>query len=426
MKPLVDGPAPAWLTAGHRHVWQPYTQHATAPEPVPVVGAEGTSLHLADGRRLIDGVASWWTAVHGHRHPHIVAAVHRQLDVLPHVMFGSVAHEPASTLARRLAAVLPGDLDHVFFAESGSVAVEVALKMAVQWHLNRGERRTRFLGFHHGYHGDTLATMSVCDPDRSMHAHFRGFLPEQLHASLPEDDASEVVFDDLLGRHHAELAAVIVEPLVQGAGGFRMHDAATLQRLRDRCDRYGLLLIFDEIATGFGRTGSLFACDAAGVVPDIITVSKALTGGVLPLSAAVARTRVFEGFRSERADHALMHGPTFMAHPLACAAANASLDLFETEPRLAQAQAIAQWFAEDLAGVSELPGVVDVRVKGAVAVVEVARLADQADLMRAGIDQGVWLRPFGGCIYATPPLVVTRVEVRRIAGAMRTMARMCR
>lgn len=426
MKPLVDGALPRWLHDGHRHVWQPYTQHQTAPLPAPVVGSSGARIQLADGRWLIDGVASWWTAVHGHSHPHLLAAVHAQLDRLPHVMFGSVAHEPASTLARRLAQLLPGDLDHVFFAESGSVSVEVAMKMAVQYHLNRGERRTRFLGFHHGYHGDTLATMSVCDPDRSMHAHFAGFLPEQLHTALPTDTASLAALEQLLEVHHGSLAGMMVEPLVQGAGGFRMHGPQTLQHLRRLCDQYGLLLIFDEIATGFGRTGSMFACEQADVVPDIITLSKALTGGVMPLSCAVARTPVFEAFRSERADHALMHGPTFMANPLACAAANASLDLFETEPRLAQAQALEAWFTDDLDGVEALPGVVEVRVKGAVAVIEVEALANQAELMRIGISQGVWLRPFGGCIYATPPLVLSRDETRRVASVMRAMAKACK
>lgn len=420
MKQLVDGPLPAWLHAGLPHVWQPYTQHSTAPLPAPVVASEGTRLQLADGRWVIDGVASWWTAVHGHRHPHLTAAVARQLETLPHVMFGSVAHEPASTLARRLAGLLPDDLNHVFFAESGSVSVEVALKMAVQYHLNRGERRTRFLAFHNGYHGDTLATMSLCDPQRSMHAHFSGYLPEQLHCALPTDADSTAAFDALLSTHHQELAGVVVEPLVQGAGGFRMHDGATLQRLRERCDQYGLLLIFDEIATGFGRTGSLFACQQAGVTPDIITLSKALTGGVLPLSAAVATTRVFDAFRAPA--HALMHGPTFMAHPLACAAANASLDLFEQEPRLEQARDIETWFGAALREARSIPGVIDVRVKGAVAVLEVAQLGHQADLMRIGIEAGVWLRPFGGCIYATPPLVTPREEIVRISEVMIAMA----
>jgi len=238
MKALTDGPLPQWLHDGHRHVWQPYTQHQTAPLPAPVVASKGTRIQLADGRWLIDGVASWWTAVHGHAHPHLLGAVHRQLDTLPHVMFGSVAHAPASTLARRLAQLLPGDLNHVFFAESGSVSVEVAMKMAVQFHLNRGQRRTRFLGFHHGYHGDTLATMSVCDPDRSMHAHFAGFLPEQLHTALPTDAGSLAALEQLLAEHHTSLAAVMVEPLIQGAGGFRMHTADTLRHLRRLCDQY--------------------------------------------------------------------------------------------------------------------------------------------------------------------------------------------
>src|SRR4029453_11004171 len=329
------GVPPAWYQAGLAHVWLPYAQMKTARPPLPVVRTQGSRIVLADGRELIDGIASWWTACHGYNHPHIRAAVERQLALMPHVMFGGLAHEPALTLARRLVARLPGDLDRVFFSESGSVAVEVAMKMAVQFWLNRGVRtRKRFLAFSGGYHGDTSGAMAICDPAAGMHAPFRGLLPEHHVVDLPQDEESAAAFARVLERHAEELAGIVVEPLVQGAGGMRFHDAAVLRALRAAADRYGLLLIFDEIFTGFGRTETLFACEAAGVVPDIVTLSKALTGGTLPLAATVASRKVFDAFWSDDPRHALMHGPTFMANALACAAANASLDLFEREPRL--------------------------------------------------------------------------------------------
>ena len=293
---------------------------------------------LADGRELIDGIASWWTACHGYNHPHIRAAVERQLALMPHVMFGGLVHEQALTLARRLAALLPGDLDRVFFSESGSVAVEVAMKMAVQYWLNRGVRgRSKFVAFKGGYHGDTTGAMAVSDPDAGMHALFRGLLPEHLVVDLPRTRRSSGAFDALLERHADEIAGIIVEPLVQGAGGMRFHDAAVLRRLRAAADRYDLLLIFDEIFTGFGRTGSdVRLRGRPASCPTSSRCRKALTGGTLPLAATVARRKVFDAFWSDDPKHALMHGPTYMANALACAAANASLDLFEREPRLQQ------------------------------------------------------------------------------------------
>jgi adenosylmethionine-8-amino-7-oxononanoate aminotransferase len=415
----LGGPAPAWQQSAHRHVWQPYTQMQTAPWPAPVVATEGVRIQLADGRWLVDSLGSWWTAVHGYNHPHIREAVSAQLATMPHVMFGGITHEPAARLATRLAALLPGDLDHVFLAESGSVSVEIALKMAVQFHLNHGRRRTRFLSFERGYHGDTLATMSVCDPVNSMHAHFRGWLPEQLVVPLPTTPEARTHLEDTMARHADELAAVVVEPLVQGAGGFRFHDADTLRHLRSACDAHGVLLIFDEIATGFGRTGAMFACEQAGVLPDVITLSKALTGGTLPLSAAVARTTVWQAFQSDDPMHALMHGPTYMANPLGCAAANASLDLFEQEPRLEGARRIARVLAERLAPAKDLPHVADVRTKGAVGVIQVDRLRRVPAMQRQAIDaHGVWLRPFGDCIYTTPPLVTEDADLGAIAAAM--------
>ena len=403
---------PDWYQAGLAHVWLPYAQMKTARPPLAVARTLGSRIVLADGRELIDGIASWWTACHGYNHPHIRAAVERQLADMPHVMFGGLVHEQALTLARRLAALLPGDLDRVFFSDSGSVAVEVAMKMAVQYWLNRGVRgRHKFLTFKGAYHGDTTGAMAVCDPDDGMHALFRGLLPDHVVVELPRDQESAAAFASTLERHADELAGIIVEPLVQGAGGMLFHDPSVLRVLRDAADRYDLLLIFDEIFTGFGRTGSLFACAGADVTPDIITLSKALTGGTLPLAATVARRKVFDAFWSDDPMQALMHGPTFMANALACAAANASLDLFEREPRLEQANDIAAALTRGLAPCRGLPGVKDVRVKGAIGVVELDRI-DDIDALRARfVEEGVFIRPFGTIIYLTPALTVTADEI---------------
>ena len=320
-----------------KHVWLPYTQMQTARQPLAAVSTQGSLIRLADGRELIDGIASWWTACHGYNHPHIQAAMAAQLEKMPHVMFGGLVHEPALKLAERLAAKTPGDLNHVFFVDSGSVAVEVAMKMAVQYWLNKGQHgRSRMVSFRNGYHGDTMACMSVCDPDESMHALFKDYLPKQILAELPVDAASENAFDALLAREKRNIAAVLIEPLVQGAGGMKFHTPETLRRVAESCRRHGVLLIADEIFVGFGRAGTLFACEQAGVTPDILCLGKGLTGGAVSLAATLARPHVYEAFLSDDATRALMHGPTFMANPLACAAANASLDLFESEPRLEQ------------------------------------------------------------------------------------------
>jgi len=338
---------------------------------------------------------------------------------MAHVMFGGLTHEPAIRLAARLIALSPDPLEHVFFADSGSVAVEVAMKMAVQFWLNRGERaRKTFVAFKGGYHGDTTGAMAICDPDAGMHGSFRGFLPEHLVVDLPRDEASSAAFARLIERHADELAGIIVEPLVQGAGGMRFHEPAVLQRLRQAADRYRLLLIFDEIFTGFGRTGPLFACEAAGVTPDIITLSKALTGGTLPLAATVASKKVFDAFWSDDPSHALMHGPTYMANALACAAANASLDLFEQEPRLAQIAAIAAALERGLAPCRDLPGVKNVRVKGAIGVVELDRIDDLEGLRARFVEAGVFVRPFGSIVYLTPAFTIAAEELAALTRAV--------
>lgn len=410
------------MTQGARNVWRPYCQMKTAPAPLAVARTEGARIILEDGRELVDGIASWWTACHGYNHPHIREAVTRQLGLAPHVMFGGLAHEPAYRLASRLAALLPDDLDRVFFAESGSVSVEIAMKMALQFWINRGMTgRTRFLSFTGGYHGDTLATMTICDPEEGMHSLLAGVMPSQIVTPLPLDAASEAALDALLAERGGEIAAMVVEPRVQGAGGMLFHGDEVLRTLRRLCDKHGVLLIFDEIFVGFGRTGDLFACSGSGVTPDIVTLSKALTGGTLPLSAAIARRHVFEAFWSDDAGAALMHGPTYMANPLACAAANASLDLFESGTWKADVARINAALTEGLEPCRAAPGVVDVRTLGAIGVVEFDHPVETGPLCMAFAEHGCWIRPMGKVVYLTPPYVTTDAELAQLTGAVRAV-----
>ena len=415
---------PQWLDDGMPHIWLPYTQMKTVLPPLPAVSTSGCDIHLADGRVLTDGIASWWTACHGYNHPHIRDAVSAQLSRMPHVMFGGLVHEPALTLAARLAKMLPGDLDRVFFTDSGSVAVEVAIKIAIQYWINRGvARRNRLVAFRGGYHGDTLATMAVCDPEEGMHALFSGVLPQHYIVDLPRDDATFAALETLLSESGDGIAAILVEPLVQGAGGMLFHGPEVLRRLRLLADKYDILLVFDEIFTGFGRTGTMFACEQAGVVPDIMTLSKALTAGTMPLAATVTRAHVFAAFLSDNPLHALMHGPTFMANPLACACANASLDLFATEPRLQQVARISEQMAHELEACRGLPNVRDVRVLGGVGVVELAAIADMNRLKAALVGLGVWVRPFRTIIYLTPAFTARPDELSRLTSAIMRVIR---
>ena len=421
--PVRHAVAPAWYADGLAHVWLPYTQMKSASPPLAVVATRGSRILLADGRELIDGVASWWTACHGYNHPHIRAAVERQIAQLPHVMLGGLVHEQALTLARRLVEFLGSpDLDHVFFSESGSVAVEVALKMAVQYWRNRGVRgRTRILSFYGAYHGDTTGAMAVSDPQDSIHVAFSGLLPQQIAADLPVDEESLAGFEKVLAERSEEIAAIIVEPLVQGAGGMRFHAPQVLRMLRAAADRCETLLIFDEIFTGFGRTGTQFAFQSAGVVPDIITLGKALTGGTLPLAATVASRKVFEAFWSDDPAHALMHGPTFMGNALACAAANASLDLFECEPRLDQVAQISTAMRNGLEPCRGVPGVKDMRVLGAIGVVELERIDNLNALRQRFIAEGVFIRPFGSVVYITPAFTIAEDELAKLMDAIRSV-----
>jgi adenosylmethionine-8-amino-7-oxononanoate aminotransferase len=374
---------------------------------------------LDDGRSLIDGTSSWWTACHGYNHPVIAAAVSAELERMPHVMMGGLVHDQAMTLATRLADKLPGDLEHVFFSESGSVSVEIGMKMAVQYWINHGlPQRRRFLSFRNAYHGDTFAAMSVCDPEEGMHRLFGDLVAGQLVVALPRNAAEMAEFERRVAENCDTLAGIMLEPLVQAAGGMKFHDAEILAEIAEIAAKHDLLLLLDEIATGFGRTGTLFACEQGGVVPDIIMLSKALTGGTLPLAATVARTPVFESFLSDSPDSALMHGPTFMGNSLACAAANASLTLFETEPRLDQVAAIEVRLIDALRECRNLRGVAEVRVKGAIGVVQLDRLPDCHDLRAQLLAKGVWVRPFNDVIYVMPPFTIESAELETLLEAV--------
>jgi adenosylmethionine-8-amino-7-oxononanoate aminotransferase len=399
--------------AGLSHIWLPYTQMGAEPPPVTVAGTSGVRLRLADGRELIDGVASWWTACHGYNHPHIVNAIAEQARAMPHVMFGGLVHDGALRLADRLATLAPGGAGRVFFSDSGSTAVEVALKIALQYWVNRGATgRTKFVCFRGGYHGDTVAAMSVSD-DAGFAAAFAGALPQQLRLDLPRGKAGRAAYAKALDAHRDSLAGVIFEPSVQGAGGMLFHDTETVRAVVEEAQARDLPVIADEIFTGFLRTGPLFACDEAGVVPDILCLGKGLTGGALGMGATLAQPHIFDAFLGDDLTKAFMHGPTFMANPLACAAANASLDLFETEPRAAQVREMQAALRDGLAPACTLPGVVDVRVRGAIGVVELDDLPLESlyKLRAAFVERGLWVRPFGRIVYLTPAFIIGKDDL---------------
>ena len=400
-------------------IWLPYCQMQTAPPPRVASRTEGVRIYLEDGRHLVDGTASWWTACHGYNHPHIRRAIIRQLESMPHVMLGGLVHEQVITLTERLTRLLPGELNRVFYSESGSVSVEIAMKMALQYWINQGvSGRTRFLSFRDAYHGDTFAAMSVCDPEDGMHRLFRGALADQVIVDLPRTAAQVRALERTLDRHAGQLAAVIAEPLVQAAAGMKFHPPEVLALVAEAARRHDLLLILDEIATGFCRTGTLFACEQAGVTPDIVTLSKALTGGSMPLAATVATEDVYRAFLSDSPEHALMHGPTYCGNPLGCAAANASLDLFESEPRLAQVASIESQLKDELADCANMPGVADVRVKGAIGVVELQGRPNVGRLREQFVEEGVWVRPFGNVVYLMPALIIESEDLSALTHAV--------
>jgi len=406
-------------------VWHPY---AGVVEPFPlyeVVAAAGTRLTLADGRELVDGMSSWWAAVHGYRHPVLDAAVKSQVDRFAHVMFGGLTHAPAVELAELLVGITPAELTRVFFADSGSVAVEVAIKMALQyWHGRGRPERRRLLTVRGGYHGDTAGAMSVCDPVSGMHSLFRSYVAQQVFVARPRPPYGEEVepgdLDEVrqvLEQQGGQIAALVVEPVVQGAGGMWLYDPSYLRALVELCREHEVLVLFDEIATGFGRTGTLFAMEHAGVVPDILCVGKALTGGYVTLGATLCTDEVAAGVCAAPGG-ALMHGPTFMANPLACAVAQASVRLLLDGPWQARVAHIGQVLRADLAPCAQLPGVADVRVLGAIGVVETTHPVDMSVVQPALVDHGAWVRPFGRLVYTMPPYISTDDDLRVVTGAI--------
>ncbi|MGI3095720.1 adenosylmethionine--8-amino-7-oxononanoate transaminase [Vibrio diabolicus] len=412
------------LAFDRQHIWHPYTSTLTPLTCYPVASANGVHIKLEDGTELVDGMSSWWSTIHGYNHPHLNQAAHQQIDQVSHVMFGGITHQPAINLCKKLLSLAPSNLEHVFLADSGSVAVEVSLKMALQYWHARGERRPKFLTLRHGYHGDTFAAMSVTDPDNSMHSLYKGFLPEHIFAESPTcgywdkwkpEDLTD--FEHKIETHHQELAAVILEPIVQGAGGMRIYHPEFLKGVRRLCDKYGLLLIADEIATGFGRTGKLFACEHADIQPDILCVGKALTGGYMTLSATLASKHVADTVCGGDAG-CFMHGPTFMGNPLACAVATASLELIEQGDWKQQTQKIETLFSELLPKLEEYDLVKNTRWLGAIGVVETHRPVNMETIQALFVEHGVWIRPFGKLIYMMPPFISKPEDIEKLVNAI--------
>ncbi|ELS9502912.1 adenosylmethionine--8-amino-7-oxononanoate transaminase [Vibrio parahaemolyticus] len=412
------------LAFDRHHIWHPYTSTLTPLTCYPVASANGVHIKLEDGTELVDGMSSWWSTIHGYNHPHLNQAAHQQIDQVSHVMFGGITHQPAISLCKKLLSLAPNNLEHVFLADSGSVAVEVSLKMALQYWHAKGERRPKFLTLRHGYHGDTFAAMSVTDPDNSMHSLYKGFLPEHIFAQSPTcgywdewkpEDLAD--FEHKIDSHHQELAAVILEPIVQGAGGMRIYHPEFLKGVRRLCDKYDLLLIADEIATGFGRTGKLFACEHADIQPDILCVGKALTGGYMTLSATLASKHVADTVCGGDAG-CFMHGPTFMGNPLACAVATASLELIEQGDWQQQTQQIEMLFSELLPKLEEYDLVKNTRWLGAIGVVETHRPVNMETIQALFVEHGVWIRPFGKLIYMMPPFISKPEDIEKLVNAI--------
>ena len=399
----------------HPNLWHPYSQMRNLDYVPKAKATLGSKITLANNKILIDGTASWWTACHGYNHPKIIKAMKEQIDQMPHIMFGGLTHNPAEDLAKKITNILPTTFEHVFFVDSGSVAVEVSMKMAIQyWVNNKVYTKRKFLSFKNGYHGDTLGAMSVCDPSEGMHTLFKGYLPEQINTELPINKVKKEAFKSTLLDNKHEIAAIILEPLVQCAGGFKFHSIETLKFIDDLAKENNILIIADEIATGFGRTGSMFAFEQSKIKPDIICLGKALTGGTISLAAVVANSKIYDAFLSDNDEDALMHGPTYMANPLACSAANASIDLFRTEPRLEQVKNIEKELNNKLIECKNMKSVIDVRVKGALGVIQVKKMHNLNWLRKKFVEDGVWIRPFLDVIYIMPSFTISNAEITKL------------